>query len=140
MKIEKIMVPVDQSEHSMNAVLYAVEFTKKFECKLLLMHCHKEFPVILGEPLLQSATDKILASGNEVLEPYRKVLQENGIIFEELLFEEPAGKKIAEVAKLEHIDLIIIGSKGKTDLEGLLLGSVTHRVLHHSPCPVLVVR
>ncbi len=140
MNIKKILVPVDESEHSMKAVAYAMEFVKKFDASLLLLHCHKEFPAILGEPFFDQATEKILEQGNEVLEPYRKILKENGIAFRELLLEEPAGKKIAETAGIEKIDLIIMGSKGKTDLGGLLLGSVTHRVLHHAPCPVLVVR
>jgi nucleotide-binding universal stress UspA family protein len=39
-----------------------------------------------------------------------------------------------------NADLIIIGSRGLTDWQGLLLGSVAHKVIHHATCPVLVVR
>ncbi|RKX92087.1 MAG: universal stress protein, partial [Spirochaetes bacterium] len=45
------------------------------------------------------------------------------------MLEEPSGKAIVEAAKIEKIDLIIMGTKGKTDLEGLIMGSTTHRVL-----------
>lgn len=51
-----------------------------------------------------------------------------------------ADDAIVEVAKIEHCDLIVMGSRGRTDLEGLLLGSNTHRVLKTAPCPVLVMR
>jgi nucleotide-binding universal stress UspA family protein len=54
--------------------------------------------------------------------------------------EEPAGAVIPDIAKIQKCDLIIIGSRGLTNLEGLFLGSVTNRVLHTTPCSVLVVK
>ena len=84
--------------------------------------------------------EKIQEASNVLLEPYRQIYKEYNVEFEELILEGPAGKTIAETAKIENVDLIIMGTKGKTDLEGLLLGSVTHRVLHYAHCPVLVVR
>lgn len=63
-----------------------------------------------------------------------------GVPFIEMVLERPAGEAILEVAKTEACDMVVMGSRGRPDLEGLLLGSVTHRVLEASPCPVLVVR
>ena len=50
-----------------------------------------------------------------------------------------AAHSIAEIAAREHADLIVIGTRGHTPLAGLLLGSVTQRLLHIAPCPVLAV-
>lgn len=140
MNKKRIMVPVDDSRYSLDAVQYSVDYAKSMECSILLLHCHKQFPTIIGEPQLQMVVDKILKNANEVLVPYREIYLRNSVPFKELLLEEPAGKVISETAETEGISLIIMGSRGKSDIAGLILGSTTHKVLHTAPCPVLVVR
>ncbi len=46
---------------------------------------------------------------------------------------------IAEIAKLIHADVIIVGTRGHGPVSGLLVGSVAQRLLHLAPCPVLVI-
>jgi len=50
-----------------------------------------------------------------------------------------AAHAIAEVADREHSDVIVVGTRGRTALTGLLIGGVTQRLLHIAPCPVLAV-
>lgn len=52
---------------------------------------------------------------------------------------EPA-EEIVDLARLEAYDLVVLGSRGLSQMKELFLGSVSHRVLHTSPCPVLVAR
>ncbi len=50
-----------------------------------------------------------------------------------------AAHAIAEIAARDHADVIVVGTRGRTPLAGLLLGGVTQRLLHIAPCPVLAV-
>lgn len=140
MELKKIMVAVDGSEYSMRAAKYATELAMLINAGLILIHCHKPFPVVLGEPYFQNAIDKILKKSNGLLDPYRKSLQNSGVDFVDRILEGPAAHAICEAAEIEKADMIVMGSRGRNDLEGLLLGSCTHRVLKTAPCPVLVVR
>jgi len=140
MQINRIMVPVDGSEHATKAAGYATDMARLMDSEILLIHCHKSFPAILGEPYFQRAIDKILKKSSELLDPYKKIVQEAGVTVTDRILEGPAARAICEVAKIEKIDLIVMGCRGRNDLEGLLLGSCTHRVLNTAPCPVLVVR
>ena len=140
MKLNKVLVPVDGSEHSSRATTYAAEMAKMTGGEIMLMHCHKSFPAVLGEPYLQNAINKIMKNAEELLEPFRGILSEAGLEYVERILEGPAAKSICETAKIEKADMIVMGSRGRNDLEGLLLGSCTHRVLKTAPCPVLVIR
>ncbi|MGD8385608.1 MAG: universal stress protein [Desulfobacteraceae bacterium] len=140
MKLQTILVPVDGSEPSRRAAAYAADLAKAMSADILLVHCHRRFPSVLGEPYYQKAVTEIIEDANELLEPYRQILRDTGVSFSERILERPAGAAIVEIARIEGCDLVVMGSRGRTDLEGLLLGSVTHRVLESSPCPVLVIR
>ena len=140
MNLRKILVAVDGSEHSRRAAAYAAEMAKLTAGEVMLMHCHKSFPAVLGEPYWQTAINKIMKNAEELLEPFRKILSEAGIEYVERILEGPAARAICETAKIEKADMIVMGSRGRNDLEGLLLGSCTHRVLKTAPCPVLVIR
>jgi len=64
-----------------------------------------------------------------------------GIIAEDFVREaESADEPIIELARSANIDLIVMGSHGRTGLKRLLMGSVTERVIGNAPCPVLVVK
>ena len=107
---------------------------------MILVYCHKKFPTLLGEPLRNDAIFTILQAAEQLIAPFTKRLRDAGVDFEERLMEEPAGAVIPNIAKIENCALIVMGCRGRTNLEGLLLGSVTNRVLHTTPCSVLVVK
>ncbi len=136
----KLLVPVDGSPPSRKATDYAAKMAGLMAAELLLLHCHKPFPSVIGEPYLQKAITQRLENSKKMLAPYREMLEERGIAISERILEGPPGDRICETARIEGCEMIIMGSRGRTDLQGLLLGSTAHRVLHGAHCPVLVVK
>jgi len=140
MNIKKILNPVDGSQHSIRSTQYAVELAKLLNAKIILMHCHARFPIVLAEPYFQQAIDEISRASEELVEPFMKILEKDEVEFDVRILEGAPGNKIPEVAKIEKIDLIVMGSRGVTDFTGLLLGSVAHQVLNKSDCPVFITK
>ncbi|OQY50258.1 MAG: universal stress protein [Desulfobacteraceae bacterium 4572_89] len=140
MKFEKILNPVDGSEHSVHATRSAIELARQFKSLIILLHCHSRFPVVLSEPYFQQAINEIMKSSEELVKPFESMLEESGVKYEIRILEGLPGTTIANVAKIEKLDLIVMGSRGVTNFEGLFLGSVAHQVLHKSTCPVFIAK
>ena len=140
MNIKKILNPIDGSNHSLNSTKSAIEFARLLDAEIVLMHCHDRFPIVLSEPYFQQAVNAINKVSEELVEPFIKMLERGEVKFDVRILEGAAGNKIPEVANIEKIDLIIMGSRGMTDFEGLFLGSVAHQVLHKSKIPVFITK
>lgn len=108
--------------------------------KLLVVHCVEltrpgkgggSFPVHTDEAELAAKIERQVAE-----------LSEDGVMASLQTARTRAGgaaHAIADLARDEHADVIVVGTRGHTPLAGLLVGSVTQRLLHIAPCPVLAV-
>lgn len=140
MRKKKILVAVDGSPLSDKVIDQALAFAQLFDSTLVLVHCHEKFPTLLGQPYRDKEIASILNRGEQLIKPYLEKIRAQKVDVEERLMEEPAGKAISEVAKVEQCEMIVMGSRGLSDLAHLVVGSVTNRVLQTAPCSVLVVR
>jgi len=140
MNIKRILNPVDGSEHSMHATQYAVGLSKLMDAELVLLHCHARFPIVLAEPYYQEAINEINKDSETLVKPFIDILEPSEVSYQVRILEGMPGNQIPEVARIEKIDLIVMGSRGVTDFAGLFLGSVAHQVLHKSKCPVFIVK
>jgi nucleotide-binding universal stress UspA family protein len=84
--------------------------------------------VKVGEEVLSEAATTVKALGGHV----------GNLIDEEVGLKGPAGV-LDEVAVAQHADLIVVGTRGHGVWAGAVLGSVSQRLLHNPPCPVLVI-
>jgi nucleotide-binding universal stress UspA family protein len=136
--MKKILVPVDGSKYSNEAVQYACSIAQKFNSELILLHV---IPDILSDgdagfidykPLEEAARKKIDAA--------KEILASNGLRASTRMESGPTADTIINIAEEEAADLIVIGSRGLSTAKRFLLGSVSNSVSHHAPCPVLIVR
>ncbi|MBG0791640.1 MAG: universal stress protein [Desulfovibrionaceae bacterium] len=139
MKITRILLPVDGSRMSDAAADMAVDLANE-SGTIVLLHVRRTVPTGLGQPNANELLEYLNKGAEEVVAHYRDKLIKAAVDFQELVIGGDVAEVIANVAKVERCDIIVIGSKGKSDLEGLFLGSVTHKVLQTTDRPVLVVK
>ena len=140
MSPKKVLIAIDGSEHSNKVLDAAIEYAKLLDAAIVFVYCHRKFPALLGQPYRDKEIASIISQTEKLVAPFLQRLKDENLSIEERLMEEPAGEAISEVARIEHCDLIIMGSRGLTNLTSLIVGSVTSRVLQTAPCSVLVVR
>ena len=167
---EKILVPIDGSEHSLRALNSAIQIAKKFNGKISLISvCEIEeetrMDAAAGEVSLRSTTDMTTVHGAEIyvastmnptaysdvikcmreaskqiLANGEKSVKAEGVQVETLAREGNVIAEILKEATAGKFDLVVMGSRGLSTIKELALGSVSDGVIRHSPCPVLVVR
>lgn len=140
MNVTRILLPVDGSSFSDTAAEMAVDMAGKYDASLVLLHVRKPVPTGLGQPNAENLLDYLTEGAEAVMARYRGRLVDAKLEVTDLVIGGDVAEVIANVCEVEKCDLIVMGSKGKSDLEGLILGSVTHKVLHMTRCPVLVAK
>ncbi len=146
--ISKILIAVDGSRHSLKGVEYGAEVAKGLGAEVLLYHVVK--PYNLPDSLKKFATAEHMATIDaDLLKKGAQYLlagalgaaRKAGLKEVEIETDEgPIARTIVARAKSFKADLIVIGSRGMGDVEGLLRGGVSHRVEMLAKCPVLVVK
>jgi nucleotide-binding universal stress UspA family protein len=142
MSIEHILVPLDFSEYSDHALDYAIPFASKLQARLTLLHVIEAFPVSDAEAVMLPPDYfmELEVRANRQLRSYLEHVTTAGLKGEVAVVHGTPFQVITETAKERQVDLIIMGSHGRTGLRHLWLGSVAERVVRLAPCPVLVVR
>jgi nucleotide-binding universal stress UspA family protein len=142
---EKILVPLDGSKHSLNALGKAIEIAKKFEGKLTLIHAYTIRLVSLPKEYAHAETTPEMVevsgdAGAKLLADAKAKAKAAGVDVETLLVVGPAVETIIEASENGEFDLIVIGARGLSPIKEIVLGSVSHGVTAHAKCPVLVVK
>ena len=137
--IKRILTPVDESLRSYRVVAKAAEMADAFQAKIILLHVRQKVPDILGEPYYQKVFDHFYDKAEKTTAPLKKLLDDEGVDHELLILEGDPAQAIILAAEDEKCELIVMGTRGLTDLKGMALGSVSHKVLHGADCMVLLV-
>ena len=144
--IKKILCPTDFSENSEHAMKYALTLAMLSQAELELFHVVEPitYPqsTELFEPVLDEVelTMKMGAAFQKQLEDQVATLKEEYPKIEGKIVTGNTFLEIIQVARDENVDMIVMGTHGRTGLAHVLIGSVAERVVREAPCPVLTVK
>ena len=142
-KLKRILVPIDFSEHSAQALLYARKVTTLSAAQLDLVHVlhFPSFTTVSDAGVFSIAdfdTDLEVKAVEHLKEFYAQVIGDAALVSFSSL-EGPAADEIVSHAAETKCDLIVIGTHGLTGIDRFLLGSVASKTIRRAPCPVLVI-
>jgi len=135
---ERIVLAVDGSEPAQRAVPVAADIASKYGSEVIAVHV-LEKQIGRGGLVALETTEEAL----EIADHAAKSLKDAGVsarAVAESVISGRVAQEIMEVAASEDAGLIVMGSRGMSDWQGLLIGSVAHKVLHLCSVPVLIVR
>lgn len=144
MKIERILFPTDFSEGAAHALRYAVDLTRRYNAKLYVLHVIYDFTKATGSHIPHVSADELYKEMKEwaikeidksCIEDIRELSDVDKKVLEGVPYEE-----IINFAEKEKVDIIVIGTYGRSGLERFIFGSTAERVVRRAPCAVLTVR
>jgi nucleotide-binding universal stress UspA family protein len=147
--IGKFLIAVDGSQESRVSLEFGLQLALQAGATVILITVTDEnslFPASIREvpgpgPLTQPVDDYLRQAAESILEEAGSFCAEKGIQFTTVIRSGEPAEEILKEAEESKADLIVVGSRGKSSLEAILMGSVTSGVIHQEPkFPVLVVR
>ncbi|HXP50276.1 MAG TPA: universal stress protein [Bacteroidia bacterium] len=148
-RISKILVAIDGSEHSFKASEYALELAKSFGAQLYAVTVtyipasdHKSQKEVLSKSLVEDSSNNSMKDAGNWFENFTQNAKEDNIQLKTELINSarPVDYVILEYAEEQEIDLIVVGTKGRTGFKKLMLGSIASSIVTYAHCPVMVVK
>ena len=143
--MNSILVPVDFSKQAKYAAKIAAEIARLTDAKIFLLHM-LELPTGVVDPVSYNTSSNTpsallyLNRAQEKFKEFKKMPCFNGLEIEDDVEFHKAFDGIIEKSKEKNIDLIVMGSRGTSGLEEMLVGSNTEKVVRNSEIPVMVVK
>ncbi len=140
MEIKKVLVATDFSPFSERAVDHAVGMAVKFDAEILLVHVIESLNYSLTDTMTVVGHEKALSvTATALLENLVKQLIDKNVSVRSFLANGTPYREIITKSQEEVVDLIVVGTHGRTGVEHFLLGSVAEKVIRLAACPVLTV-
>lgn len=144
-QLKRILVPVDFSEHSTQALKYGCALAEKFSAELHLLHVMQDLVAMVPEPGLAfpppgNYMEELKVSADTALQKLPDPDWSVPCAVVRATRQGPPFLEIVRYARESEIDLIVLGTHGRSGLAHVLMGSVAEKVVRKAPCPVLTVR
>lgn len=140
--MKKIIIPVDFSKHSEYALETGAALAKQHNAELIVMHMLELSESIFSTSGSEKSEETafMLMVTNKNFEEFLDKPYLEGITVTPLIKHHKVLKEVSEVTSYEKADLVIMGSRGHSDHDGVFTGSNTEKVIRYSDTPVLVVK
>jgi nucleotide-binding universal stress UspA family protein len=140
-EISRVLFPTDFSAPSALALNYARGYCERFGATLGVVHVLHLTNFFLGDGTFAfgEEANRLRQAARQELDALAARLRAEGQQCTTQLLEGPPHVEIGRYATEWKADLLVIGTHGRTGLDHVTFGSVTERVLHAAPCPVLVI-
>ena len=137
-----ILVPVDGSDNSYRALDAALLLSEKLSSNISVIHVMEQFPIthIGSEKLLSEMLEAYKKENQDILSKCSEIATQKGLTIKTLLLQGNPASVILDYSKKEKFDLLIMGTRGLGKFKELILGSVSGKIVHHSPCAVMLIR
>jgi nucleotide-binding universal stress UspA family protein len=136
----KILVAIDVSDPSMNAVEHAISVSEAFSAELHALHVIHVDVDLFGPADTPHDVIQMNKQAHEFLNRVKLKGNKKYKIKTEIIISVNVPRGIVEYAENKKIDLIVVGTRGRSGFRKFLLGSVASSVIEYSHCPVLVIR
>lgn len=137
-----ILIATDGSENTQRAISYGIEIAKLSGAAVYALYVVNTSPIIseywtIGK---KNVYEIIRSEGEKAVFEVKKIGEASGVEVKEVVLDGYPSNAIIDFAENNNIDLIVMGTLGKTGLDKLLIGSVAEKVVRGSKVPVMVVR
>lgn len=145
-KLDKILVPTDFSDFSRPAMQYGCAIAARFGAELHLLHVVPDPAMLVPEAAafsvetMQAQSETLVRDARAMLEKLPPDGWDDGKPVVREVRVGAAFMEIIDYARDNEIDLIVIGTHGRSGLMHILMGSVAERIVRKAPCPVLTVK
>ena len=141
----KFLVPIDGSKPSLHAVKYAALLLRQIRspsCAITLVSVHDDLALRHAKSYVgnSAVADYLRQQSEREIQPARKLLDALGVKHDIVIRTGPVAREIIDCANAGKFDLIVLGSKGRSAIADLLIGSVAQRVLATAKQPVVLVK
>lgn len=137
--VQRIVVGMDGSEGSLAALRWAATEAERWDASVLAVQAWEFTPLIVATEAPIDLAQIRLDTEEYLDRQVSEVVADSGVTVEQQVVEELPARAILDAAEEAGADLIVVGTRGRGGLKGLLLGSVSQKVLTHATCPVVVV-
>jgi len=138
---QEIVIATDGSENNLRAISYGIKLAKLSGATVYALHVIDTYSLSQSWTAGRETMYEVLRmDGQKATLKIKECGEASGVEVKEVLLEGHPSSEIIDFAENNNIDLIVMGTLGKTGLDRFLMGSVAEKVVRNSKVPVLVVR